>query len=170
MTEFKNNGQENTTKFQPETESMNIHLKRAGIKDIPDLISLERSVSGSKLYLPTLTEEEWLKDLNKNETYTYFVEKDNDVVGKIYYEMKSPSHAHIGGFAVNPSFQGRGIGRKTMEIILNKLKNVQGIDLVVHPDNFKVLKLYESLGFVIQSRIENYAGDGEPRLKMVLDK
>jgi len=41
------------------------------------------------------------------------------------------------------------------------------IELVTHPDN-PALKLYESLGFTVESRKENYWGDGEPRLVLAI--
>ena len=147
---------------------MDIDFKKAGIKDIPTLISLEQKVSGSKFYSPELTKDEWLEDLNKSEVY--LIKADDRVVGNISYEMKSPSLAYISGLVIIPSSQGKGMGRKAMELILEKLQTVKKIELVTHPDNLKARKLYESLGFKIESRIENYFGDGEPRIKMVLNK
>ena len=147
---------------------MNIHLRQAEIKDILELISLEKSVSGSKLYSPMLTEEEWSEALNKNKTY--FIEKGDDIVGEVSFEMKDLSHAYIDGLVVKPAFQGHGIARKAMEIILDELKDVKKIDLVTHPKNVKAIRLYESLGFKIEATIEDYFGDGEPRVRMIYNK
>lgn len=102
---------------------MDINFKRAGIKDIPTLISLEQKISGNKFYSPELTESEWLEDLNKGETY--FIEAENKIIGSVSYEMKGPSLAYIGGLVVIPSFQGKGIGRKAVELILKKLQTVK---------------------------------------------
>ncbi len=132
------------------------------------MISLEQGVSGSKLYSPMLTKEEWLESLARNKTY--FIEVDGAIVGEISYEIKSPDHAYLDGLVVNPSFQGRGIARKVVEILLEELKGFREIDLVTHPENVKAVKLYESLGFKIESRVENYFGDGEPRIRLVLNK
>jgi len=54
--------------------------------------------------------------------------------------------------------------------LLEKFKNTERIDLAAHPDNFRAIKLYQSLGFAIESRKENYYGDGEPRLILVKNK
>jgi ribosomal protein S18 acetylase RimI-like enzyme len=147
---------------------MNIHLKKVGSEDIPTLISIEQSVSGSKLYSPMLTNGEWSEALKKN--ITYLITEGDTIVGEVSYEMKDLSHAYIDGLAVSPAFQGRGIAREAMGMILDELKDVGQIDLVTHPENLKAIKLYESLGFKIESRIENYFGDGEPRVRMVLNK
>ena len=65
---------------------------------------------------------------------------------------------------INPRFQGQGIAREAMMIILEKFKDVKRIDLLTHPDNIKAINLYQSLGFMAESRKENYYGDGEPRI------
>jgi ribosomal-protein-alanine N-acetyltransferase len=145
-----------------------VNLKQADISDIAILISLEKSVSGSKLYSPMLTKEEWVEALGKNKTY--FIEVDGTVAGEVSYKMNDFNCAHIDGLVVKPDFQGKGIARKAMELVLKELKEVQKIDLVTHPDNIKAIKLYESFGFKIESRTENYFGDGEPRVLMVFRK
>jgi [ribosomal protein S18]-alanine N-acetyltransferase len=117
---------------------------------------------------PMLTRAEWSEALSKNTTY--FIKDDDTVVGEVSYEIKDLSHAYIDGLVVSPSFQGQGIARKAIELVLEELKNIQEIDLVTHPENVKAIKLYESLGFNIESRIENYFGDGEPRVRMLLKK
>ena len=53
-----------------------------------------------------------------------------------------------------------------MRYILEKTKGARRIDLVTHPENENALRLYASLGFKVESRLENYFGDGEPRLAL----
>ena len=65
---------------------------------------------------------------------------------------------------VIPEFQGQGVAREVLTRLLKELKDVKRVDLVTHPDNQKALQLYQSLGFIVESRKENYFGDGEPRL------
>ncbi len=123
---------------------MNLILKKAGLEDIPLLIYIEQTVSGSKLYSPMLTSAEWTEALGKNTTY--LIEADGVVVGNVSHEMISPSRAYIDGLVVVPDFQGRGIARRAMRMVL------------------------QELGFKIESKMENYYGDGEPRVRMVLNK
>ena len=142
----------------------NIYLKKATIADISILLEIEKSVSGTKIYSPILTKDEWKEELQKSEVY--LIEKNNVVVGSLLYEKKDNENIYIGGLVINPRFQGQGIAREAMMIILEKFKDVKRIDLVTHPDNIKAINLYQSLGFIAESRKENYYGDGEPRIVM----
>lgn len=147
---------------------MVINIRRAITSDIPTLINLENSVAGTKIYSPMLTEDEWIEELKKS--VVYLIEKENIVVGNISYEKKDKDHAYISGLVVDPKFQGQGIARKSLLQILEELKDFKRINLVTHPDNLKALKLYQSFGFTIESRKENFFGDREPRLILVLQK
>lgn len=147
---------------------MPINFKKATIADIPILLELERSVAGTNIYSPMLEKDEWEEELRKN--IVYLVEKDNVVVGNVSYEKKDDSHVYISGLVVDPRFQGQGVAREVLIRILDELKDIKRIDLVTHPNNRRALLLYQSLGFVVESRKENYYGDGEPRLVLVFLK
>ncbi len=146
---------------------MEINLKKAETKDIPLLIELDREAQ-SRTYAAFLTEQEWLDDMAKEPIF--FIEADGEIVGVTSYWMKEPDHAYISSLIIRPQFQGKGIARKAMEIVLEWIKDVPLVDLVTHPDNTKAIKLYESLGFKNVARMENHFGDGEPRIKMELRK
>jgi len=147
---------------------MEVFLKRAIDDDIPQLIELEKSVAGTKIYDPMLTGEEWLVALEIG--FVYLIQVHGVSVGSISYEKKGDSWMHISGLVVDPGFQGKGIGREALTQLLVELKGVKRIDLVTHPDNAKALKLYKSFGFVEESRKENFFGDGEPRIILALEK
>ncbi len=100
----------------------------------------------------------------------YLVCDADRIVGSVMYEMKASDHAYLSGLVIKPDAQGRGIGKRAMMKVLEELRDVPLIDLVTHPDNDRAIKLYEALGFTISERIENYFGDGEPRVRMILDK
>lgn len=141
-----------------------ITLVRATPADVDTYTDLEKSVGNSKTYSPMTTTEEARAELQK--ITVFFIKEGDEIVGNISYEIKDPDHAYIDGLLVKPSYQGRGIGRAAMLKILEELKGMQRIDLVTHPDNLRAMKLYESLGFTAGERIENYFGDGEPRIIM----
>lgn len=142
-----------------------MNLRRATSNNIETLLSLEKSVEGVKTYSAMTDREEFLAELKHNNVF--IIESDGQAVGSIIYEIKSSDHAYIGGLVIDPRFQGRGIAREAMIIILKELEHYKRIDLVTHPKNAKAINLYESLGFTIESRKENYYGDGEPRIVMV---
>ena len=145
-----------------------IELVRASTEDVDAYVELEKSIGSSKTYSAMTTSEEALDELSKS--IVYFIKENAKIVGSVSYVMKAPNHAYIDGLLVTPSHQGHGLGRAAMLKILDKLKGVELIDLVTHPDNVASIKLYQSLGFTVGKSIENYFGDGEPRIVMTLKR
>ncbi len=141
-----------------------ITLKLATEKDIPIYIELEKSVMGVKTYSGIANEDEAREEFKNN--VVYLIENNGEIIGSTQYEIKSPEHIYLSGLVINPKFQGKGIGREVLKQVLEKINNVKRSDLVTHPDNIFALKLYESFGFTIESRKENYYGDGESRVIM----
>lgn len=77
--------------------------------------------------------------------------------------------AHLGTFAINPAFEGKGIGKKFLAMICSQLifENIQHIFLEVRKSNFKAIRLYENLGFEIDGERKNYYHDnGETAILM----
>ena len=144
---------------------MNLNYRKASIDDIPLLIALEKKIQRVRTYSGTFNVEEWIEELKVG--VVYIVEKDGVPVGDVMYEMKSPYHAYIDTI---PEYQGQGIAQQVMKYVLNEIGEVERVDLVTHPENIRAIRLYESLGFKVESRKENYFGDGEPRLVMSLGK
>lgn len=148
-----------------EKENPFVTLDKASLEDLPILLELEKSVAGSKIYSPMVDENEWKEEFQKGEIY--LIKKDENVVGNVSYELRPDNSVYISGLVINPSFQGQGIAREVLKKLLAEFKNIKRIDLVTHPDNDSALHLYQSLGFIIESKHDNYYGDGEPRLKLV---
>ncbi len=147
---------------------MPIDLKRAAKEDISSLIDVEKSIGVTPLYSALLTYEEWEEELKNG--IVYFIVYENTIVGSISYQKKENDHAYISGLVVDPLFQGRGIARAALAKLLEMLEDFKRIDLVTHPNNKVALSLYNSFGFTLESRKENYFGDGEPRVVLVLTK
>jgi [ribosomal protein S18]-alanine N-acetyltransferase len=149
----------------PNKESPSIMLEQATLADLEVFMELEQSVRNPKTYPRSSTENEALDELTSSQVF--FIKKDGKVVGNIGYQMQSEDHAEITGLMVDPRYQGQGIGREALTAVLDKLKRIKRIDLVTHPENEQALSLYESNGFHVESRVENYYGDGQPRLILV---
>jgi len=146
-----------------------ITLKRATLEDIDKILEVEKSVIGTKIYSGLAGRDDAEKELAEN--IYFLIIKDGRVVGDISYQMKDGGQAYISGLAVGKEFQGQGIAREAIKILLEQLKDTKLIDLVTHPENEKAINLYKSFGFKqIGEPMENYFGDGEPRIKMVLQK
>jgi len=146
-----------------------IILKRAGVEDIDKILEVEKSVIGTKIYSGLTGSDDTKKEITEN--IFYLIIKNGKVVGDVAYQMKDRNHAYISGLVVAKEFQGQGIAKQAMKIILEKLRDIKIIDLVTHPENIKAIGLYRSLGFKqVGEQMENYFDDGEPRIRMILEK
>ena len=137
-------------------------LERMTDKDVDEFLALEKKVSVPKIYNPIVSVDEALEEIRDNELF--FIKKGLVIVGTIAYQMKPDGSAYISNMSVVPEYQGQKIARTAMEMILNIIGSASRIWLVTHPENVKALNLYTSLGFVVENQVENYYGDGEPRL------
>jgi ribosomal protein S18 acetylase RimI-like enzyme len=149
-------------------EKIKLNLKRAAIEDIDRFLDLEKLAAGTLIYSAMTDRKDALDEISKNTVY--LIEKDGEIVGDISYEIRDGKTAYISGFMVDPRFQGQGVGRQAMAMIMEELKGMEKIELVTHPRNTKALMLYLSLGFEIERWKDNYFGDGEPRVSLAKKK
>ena len=126
------------------------------------MASLEKSVSGNKLFHP-LTDEGAVRAYIK-ESIVFIVQLDGCAVGTVSYKLEDSGDVHIMGLTTSPQHQRLGIGKKAMEFVLGKLGKNRRVYLTVHPENTPAVTLYLKPGFKAEGRKENYFGDGEPRL------
>ncbi len=150
-------------------ENLKLSFRKVTPHDVDAYLALEKTMIGPKAYSSVKDKEEVLQDFKDNEVYLIY--KNGEIAGSAEFEMKSPDHAYMSGVVIHPDFQGQGIAREAVLFRLNKLKNVKRIDVITHPENSKIVNLYKSLGFSIEPGIlENYYGDGEPRIKLSLNR
>ena len=134
--------------------------------EVAAFIAIERSAEGLRTY-SAMTDEPEARTSIETEM-VQFITVAGERIGSISYALTSPAHAHLSGLIVLPEYRGQGIARRAMEMVLGALASVQTIDLVTHPENARAIALYESLGFEKGAVRDDYFGDGEPRLTMVL--
>lgn len=146
-------------------KKLNLIFKKATSKDVSKFVKLDENEINNKMYSCFLNKDEVLKEFKENEVYLIY--KDDILVGSTEFQIKSPNHAYLSGLIIDPTFWGQGIGYEAILFRLKKLKGFKRIDLVTHPENSKIINMYQSLGFKIEKHIENYYGDGEPRLMLV---
>jgi ribosomal protein S18 acetylase RimI-like enzyme len=90
----------------------------------------------------------------------YVVEMDDSVIASYRLIPKTDRQAHIvylGGFVVDHSVQGRGIGSKILDHIKHQAakEGKKRIELTVDINNDAALKLYKKTGFEIEGRIRH---------------
>lgn len=144
-------------------ESEPIVLKEGVEADIPRFLELESRLA-SKTYSP----EKSLVLGNNN--CLYLIKVGGEKIGHILLDKREDGTAYLNTFSIDPAFQGRGLGTKAMAEFMSKIAKFKSVDLVTHPENTKAIKLYERFGFKIKETKQDYFGDGEPRVVMVLDQ
>jgi L-phenylalanine/L-methionine N-acetyltransferase len=82
---------------------------------------------------------------------------DGQIVGMAGLHVGTGKGRHCAslGIMVHDRFQGRGIGRELMDMLLHVADNFLGlnrVELDVYPDNLRAIKLYESCGFEHEGR------------------
>lgn len=147
---------------------MRFALKQATVEDVDALIAFEQRVADPKLYGPALDIAGATEQIEKN-TF-YFIKVGDSIVGTAAYQVRTDKTVYICNVAVDPIYRRRGIAREVMRRILQRCREAARVELVAHPENERALRLYSSLGFVVERRIENYFGDGEPRLVLAFSR
>lgn len=78
--------------------------------------------------------------------YGLVAEADGRIVGSAFMNETRPTRA-VGPVSIHPNFQNRGIGRKLMDMLLNRASDAPSVRLTQDAFNTGSLALYTSLGF-----------------------
>jgi ribosomal protein S18 acetylase RimI-like enzyme len=145
---------------------MRLAYFRAGPEHAQAFLDLERLAGDPRTYGPVTDVDAALREIEENRLYLFRFE--GMIVASAAYRIRNDGSVHISSVTVHPEWRRRGFARAAMRFLLELNPNALRIDLVTHPDNTPALNLYRSLGFEVEGRVENYYGDGEPRLTLVL--
>ena len=86
-------------------------------------------------------------------------------IGIIQQVRIEKDNVHIGRFIIDPSKQGRGLGKEALKEFIKFIfekKNIRSISLTVFDSNHNAKKLYTELGFTISEKI------GTPYFKCIM--
>lgn len=144
---------------------MKLTYKRLTEADWKLVASIEQSVADGVLFRAYVKEDESREYLKKS--IVYGVMLDDKVIGTISYELKDKDHAYIDAMTIIPEHQGKGYAAQAFDFLFEQIKGLKLIDLVTHPRNVKSLQIYLKRGFIIDGWIDNYFGDGQPRVRLV---
>jgi GNAT superfamily N-acetyltransferase len=76
-------------------------------------------------------------------------EMDGRIVGSNFLDQRGPITG-VGPITVDPEIQGRGVGRRLMEAVMERGADARGMRLFQDTFNMQSLSLYSSLGFAVR--------------------
>jgi len=149
---------------------MNPIIRKGTTDDSEAVYSLYKKVASIECGLARNKDEitsEYISSFVKKSIHSgvIFVAEDEattNLIGEIHcYSSSLQVFAHVLGeltIAVDPVYQGKGIGRLLFEKLLNTIINekpeIQRVELIARESNRKAIAFYESLGFAIEGRFE----------------
>ncbi|OOZ84018.1 GNAT family N-acetyltransferase [Bacillus cereus] len=145
--EFKANEVQKTTKHA-------IQLTLATSESLLDLIEISSKAFGDSVE-NTAT---WLQKMMKSSSHqVYSALIDEKMIGTITVSKKEQSTI-LSGFAVHPSYQGKGYGKDILKSMVHTLitEGVSTIELDVETKNNHALKLYTQCGFEMKTKHDYY--------------
>jgi len=148
-----------------------MHYRTADESDIPRLVKLYKAVARIPGYLARLEQEiteEYVSDfVHKSLKAGLIIVGENEInpdelIAEVHgYKPGLEVFNHVIGdvtFLVHPDHQGKGIGRTIFTIFLDEIANnhpdVGKIELYTGESNARAIALYQSLGFMIEGRME----------------
>jgi ribosomal protein S18 acetylase RimI-like enzyme len=145
--------------------------RTAVYEDWPRVKQLHLAVSKQKTGIARweheITDEYVQEFMSKVMNYGFMIvaehpENESEIVGEIH---ASQPNIHVLShlmtdltIAVHPEFQGRKVGRTLFTIFLEEIAvnrpDIGRVELITRESNERALKLYQSLGFRIEGRLE----------------
>jgi putative acetyltransferase len=127
----------------------------------------DRSASNGTLQHPYTSADVWRTRLTGNigtRQVVFAAVVNGRVVGNagLHPINDNPRQKHVCslGISIAEAYQGRGVGRALMNACLDfadRWANYERVELTVHADNARAIKLYESLGFEHEGRLRDFS-------------
>lgn len=139
----------------------NLEIRPVRIEDTEALNVIRRQpeVMDNTLALPSeriAFNRGFIEGLGPND-HMFVAVADGQVAGFASLHVAAGRRRHAGsvGISIHRDYQGQGIGRAMMRTLLDLADGYLGllrVELEVFADNTRAIKLYESLGFVVEGR------------------
>ncbi|BCB37113.1 ribosomal-protein-alanine acetyltransferase [Bacillus cereus] len=131
-----------------------IQLTLASSKSLLDLIEISSKAFGDSVE-NTATWLQKMMDSSSHQIYSALI--DEKVIGTITVSKQEQSTT-LSGFAVHPSYQGKGYGKDILMSMVHTLitKGASTIELDVETKNNHALKLYTQCGFEMKTKYDYY--------------
>ena len=148
-----------------------MRYRTADIDDLPRLIRLYKAVArheGGIARLEHEITEDYVKNFILRSLATGVIivaenpDSPDDLVAEVHGYKSGPAvFDHVLGdvtIVVHPSFQGKKIGRTILTIFIEEIArnrvDIGKVELIARESNMKAIELYQSLGYMIEGRLE----------------
>jgi L-phenylalanine/L-methionine N-acetyltransferase len=151
------------------TQPIKITIRAATVDDADAFAAVfaARGASNGTLQHPYTSPDIWHTRLSNNATtrqVTFVALVNGRVVGNagVHPFSDNPRQRHVSavGLSVVDAYQSRGVGRALMNACLDfadHWANYPRVELTVHADNTRAIKLYQSLGFTIEGQHRDFS-------------
>lgn len=150
------------------------HIRKAQTTDFAPIADLYRRVSqtvGGLARTHNEITDQYVKNFIEKSAQNglqWVVAGQEKMIAEIHcYKLEPQVFAHIFSeltIAVDSQFQGQGWGKKLFQTLLNDVQHnhpdIMRVELIARESNTKAIKLYESLGFVQEGRLQNRIRSG----------
>ena len=143
----------------------------ADVDDLDSLITLYQAVARTENGIARLESEitkEYVKDFLINSLATGLIivgenpDNETELIASVHaYKKGIRVFDHVLGdltLVVHPQFQGKKIGRTIFTIFLEEIgrnrPDIGKVELITRESNTKAIALYQSLGFLVEGRLE----------------
>ncbi len=101
------------------------------------------------------------EDFNKPGYSFFLLELDGKYAGYAGLELKDQQTAHLHKIYLSPDCQGKGLGKKLIQFIIDFAKNAGAHILTLHVNRHnKALQFYQAIGFEIIKELDTAIGNG----------
>lgn len=148
-----------------------IQLQRAGTNDVVELEQLAR-VIWNVHYPPIIGQEQvdymlnlmysapaLIKQMEEGQHF-FFITEDQQHIGYVSLTNKGNGDYFLHKFYVLPDQQGKGIGKRVHDAILNYFADLKTITLTVNRKNYKSINFYFRIGYDIKEVKDFDIGNG----------
>jgi len=142
----------------------NLLLRRARLKDIPEILKIEREVFSDPWSFYS-----FLFELNYPFNYFVVLEMEKEIIGYMIAGEYEESY-HLKNLAIKKEKQGKGYGKFLLNNLIKKAKKEykKFIFLEVRVSNKRAIKFYEKMGFKKNRILKGYYGYKEDGYEYVL--
>jgi ribosomal protein S18 acetylase RimI-like enzyme len=153
-------------------------IRKAKESDAPELLKLYRAAATTENGIARTPQEiskKFVEDFLDNSLkkgLIFVIENNKKIIAEVHcYKFDPLCFKHTFAnltLVVHPNFQGQGLGKKIFSHLLEEIKakhrEIIRVELFVRQSNPRGIRLYQSLGFVVEGICQNRLLDAKGKL------